>query len=201
MGTNMIDTVIRAAKNGDLPRLRRIKKESLLVTDANGWSPLHHAAAHGQSTTLRWLCQQELPLNQQTTLGMTPLMVACRNAATDACIKILLTAGADIHIKDNDNANALHHAILSDNIRSIKPLVERGIELNLLRHGLSPLQLAVELMRPDIAEYLVTHGADVEPLKITDPEDYTRYKPLQEARLLKEKLARTDCGAGPTMGL
>jgi hypothetical protein len=57
--------------------------------------------------------------------------------------------------------NALHCACVWGDLEAVKLLVENGIEINQPgEFGYRPLNIALDFGYPDIAEYLIAHGAD-----------------------------------------
>lgn len=73
---------------------------------------------------LRVAKQYDININLNDDLeGVTPLMLAARNADSKS-MEVLLKARANIEMKDNNGATALHYAILSGNIEVVEWLVE-----------------------------------------------------------------------------
>jgi len=67
------------------------------AVDEDGWTPLHHAAGEGHTSTVELLISHKAALDAQDPFGCTPLWVAAYNDRRDA-VKVLLIAGANERI-------------------------------------------------------------------------------------------------------
>lgn len=130
---NMIDAVTR----GDIPRIRQLLEDDprLLRAPGGRWHrpPLHHAAEYGHQ----------------------------------AVIELLLTHGAHITDADQmDHATALHWAASSGQLEVVQMLVDLGADVNDTSddHQAGPLGWAClgSTIQRDTAEYLLTHGAQLD---------------------------------------
>lgn len=65
--------------------------------------PLHEAAAEGDVETLRSLLAKRPDINARDDFWYTPLMSAAENGET-AAVKLLLEAGADVHLTDKNTS-------------------------------------------------------------------------------------------------
>jgi hypothetical protein len=72
-------------------------------------SALGLAAHHGHAKLVQALIAQHVPLNDRADWGWTPLMRAAMTGHLDA-LNLLLSAGADKSLKDEDGLTALDHA-------------------------------------------------------------------------------------------
>jgi uncharacterized protein len=85
-----------------------------------------------------------LPKNANAKGGVTALMVATREKATDT-IRVLLDGGAPINERAGNGATALLVALQNGDAATAKLLVERGADLDLANgKGWNPLYLAVK---------------------------------------------------------
>jgi ankyrin repeat protein len=74
--------------------------------------------------------------------------------------KQLLQIGhAQIGIKDCDQIPLLAQAISKQNVQAALFLLEQGVDVNEITHGLSPIQLAVKHHLPSVVEALCRNGA------------------------------------------
>jgi ankyrin repeat protein len=91
------DSLIRAAKRGDLVALREAIRPdtNLNVTDSQGWTPLFHAAHQGSIEALKLLIQAGADVNHGKETGFTALFSAVMSGHVEA-VHILLNAGAEI---------------------------------------------------------------------------------------------------------
>lgn len=93
----MTDSLIRAAKRGDLVALQEAIRSNanLNVTDSGGWTPLFHAAHQGCIEALKLLIQAGADVNHGKKTGFTALFSAVMGGHVEA-VRILLNAGAEI---------------------------------------------------------------------------------------------------------
>lgn len=93
----MTDSLIWAAKRGDLDALRKAihPDANLNGVDSQGWTPLFHAAGQGNTEALKLLIQAGADVNHGKETGFTALFSAVVAGHVDA-VRILLNAGAEI---------------------------------------------------------------------------------------------------------
>nr|WP_276508124.1 ankyrin repeat domain-containing protein [Endozoicomonas acroporae] len=101
--------------------LEKVKREgnlekSINLKDQRKRTPLHYAAEEGQghSSCLQLLLKKEYKgltcINAKDENGDTPLLLA----ATDACVRELIKAKADLHEKNNKGITLLHRIAMSE---------------------------------------------------------------------------------------
>ena len=73
--------------------------------------------------------------------------------------KLLHTCQAQINIKDADQTPLLAQAISKQNVQAALFLLEQGVDVNEMSHGLSPIQLAVKHHLPSVVEALCQNGS------------------------------------------
>jgi uncharacterized protein len=77
--------------------------------------------------------------------GMTPLLYAARHDHADI-VEMLLDNGADIHLTDANNINALLMAVENNSLASARLVIERGSDINEVDwYGRSPLWEAINV--------------------------------------------------------
>ena len=94
----------KASRNGDLGCVKRLSETGYPCNrgDSDGWLPIHHAAERGYVNIVRYLIKRSSEIDRQTTINKyTPLMLAAKEGRTE-CVKVLLDAGADFTIKDDN---------------------------------------------------------------------------------------------------
>lgn len=89
------------------------KGANATATDAEGWTPLHCAAAHNRTSCVGALLSlKNVSPNCRTCDGRTPLHVAA-SAADEDTLTLLLEKGANPALLDNSGATCLHYAAKS----------------------------------------------------------------------------------------
>ena len=74
-----------------------------------GWTPLHYAATHGHVDIMNLLLEQHAYIDAASPNGSTPLMMAAFYG-TPAAVKVLLEAGADPLLKNDQGLTAIDFA-------------------------------------------------------------------------------------------
>lgn len=101
--------------------------QQLLAHDVDvnktGWTPLHYAATKGDETIIQLLLDHFAYIDAESPNGSTPLMMAAMYAPSSA-VQLLLQAGADPTLKNQqgmnavDFANRLHRSEIAQLIQS-----------------------------------------------------------------------------------
>ena len=85
----------------------------LIAKDADvnksGWTPLHYAATGGHLDVINMLLENHAYIDADSPNGTTPLMMAARYGTT-AAVKLLLEAGADPALKNDQGLSAIDFA-------------------------------------------------------------------------------------------
>uniref|UniRef100_A0A3Q1ETH7 Cortactin-binding protein 2 n=1 Tax=Acanthochromis polyacanthus TaxID=80966 RepID=A0A3Q1ETH7_9TELE len=89
------------------------------VSDENGFTPLHFAAAHSHSAGA--------VVNSVAAGGQTSLFLACEAGRMD-CAQVLLSAGADRSLITTDGCTALHAAVRSGHVDTLRLLLCHPIQ-------------------------------------------------------------------------
>jgi len=105
--------------------------------------------------------QQGIHVNITNDHGQTPLMIAAKNEK-DTIVDILLTAKADISIKDKDGFSALLYAVAERNTQTVQNFIKAGANPNdSLPNNQTALMLAARAGNGDTVHLLIEAGADV----------------------------------------
>ena len=87
--------------------------KSLIARDADvnkpGWTALHYAATRGHVEVMRLLLDKSAYIDAASPNGTTPLMMAAFYG-TPAAVKLLLDAGADPFLKNQQDLTAIDFA-------------------------------------------------------------------------------------------
>ncbi|XP_059086810.1 serine/threonine-protein phosphatase 6 regulatory ankyrin repeat subunit A-like isoform X2 [Tigriopus californicus] len=150
-----------SAQNGHLETCRQLSilpKVDLNTKDANGMTCLHLCAFKDPEHSSRRFrrCRSQ---SQETHLPMGDLDFSQRNAD---CLKCLIDAGADIHIKDKFGRTALHYASVKGWFQCVHHLVTAGCSVDCADHDqITPLMLAtLSDSEAKCVEYLLVQKAN-----------------------------------------
>lgn len=133
-------------------------------------TPLHLALINEYNKTAAYLIEKKSEVNAANVNGMTPLMIAAE-FANPGLVKMLLSKGAEVNMKDNSSRTALFFAVTSyrdvnkkesDIVEVVKALVSKGAEVNIRTPGVK------------VEGVVDVDGVSVQYSKI----DYQGYTPL-----------------------
>eukprot|EP01114_Cavostelium_apophysatum_P006874 TRINITY_DN1840_c0_g1_i1.p1 TRINITY_DN1840_c0_g1~~TRINITY_DN1840_c0_g1_i1.p1 ORF type:complete len:1243 (-),score=449.77 TRINITY_DN1840_c0_g1_i1:160-3888(-) len=114
-------------------------------------------------------------INCEDKAGATLLQVASFHGNLDA-IKLLLSKGANVNSKDNDNISSLHKAVIGFHVDCVKFLLSNGANVNAVDNdGLTALHHACYHGKLDIVKLLLAAGAKV------NVQDNDKTSPLHHA--------------------
>lgn len=136
--------------------------------DNAGWGALLLAAVCGRAEVVSLLLAAGADVQaREYKFGGNALMHAAGLGHAEVVL-LLLAAGADIEAKDNSDRTALLRAAAGGRSRIVTNLISVGADANAKdREGCTPLIAAIEQGYPDIAEYILTHGRNVDVGAIT----------------------------------
>jgi len=97
-----------AALNGQTTLARKLIAKGADVNKP-GWAPLHYAATRGQLQVMTLLLDNHAYIDASSPNGTTPLMMAAFYG-TPSAVKLLLEAGADPLIKNDQSLSAIDFA-------------------------------------------------------------------------------------------
>ena len=154
-------SLYNAAFDGDIVQVLLAARADVTIANNDGETPLHAAIrSRRRDPATQLLGARDVP----NKLGQTPLHLASQ-LGSEAIIKPLLDAGANIQQADNKGATPLHVAADSSGCVSasvILLLLGRGADATIAdNEGVTPLQRAVKRGESDAILLLLDRGADV----------------------------------------
>jgi len=147
----------------------------LLFTPAYA-DPLHDAAKAGDLERVQQLVDGGANLDVPLQRGETPLIVAALAGQTEVA-ELLIARGATVQARNDRGFTALHAAVYRGHLAVVELLMANDFNVNDAenRFRATPLHLAAEDDRKDVAEFLVDKGADLEA------KEGNGYTPLTKA--------------------
>jgi len=131
--------------------------------DNNGSTPLMISVLGKNADLTKYLISQGADIQRRNSAGFSAVMSACR-FSDPATIALLLEQGAPLHELHAQYGSLLHFAVESNNIDTLKFLLERFDDPDMKIVGsirATPLLLAVEKNFTDAAMLLINRGAEV----------------------------------------
>ena len=131
----------------------------------NAHESIHKAARGGNIKALKKHLAEGIDVNAKTILNETPLMkAAIAHDEHVEVVKLLISSGADVNVKDANSFNALGGALSRGHQEILKLLIAAGADVNAEVDkfgGATPLHIAAQDGYKEIAELLIAKGADV----------------------------------------
>ena len=100
--------LMMAALKGHLDMVKKLVERDADVNKP-GWAPLHYAATSGHLAVMELLLEHHAFIDAESPNGTTPLMMAA-HYGTPAAVKLLLDAGADTTMKNQQGLSAIDFA-------------------------------------------------------------------------------------------
>jgi len=108
------------------------------------------------------LLEYKADVNNKTTDGNTPLLVACVGNGQYDMIKLLLDYGANPLLLNNKNSGSLMRIAIYGDTSSARLLLNKGVDINAKNNEKQPaLHFAVKSGNKDMIYWLIENGADV----------------------------------------
>ncbi|KJP85761.1 hypothetical protein AK88_04577 [Plasmodium fragile] len=159
-----------------LKYLHTLKKEIINQLDSNNvLSPIHAAAEEGNLEILKFLLENNVNINLTNKYHQNALHIACLENQ-EKVVQLLLTHNIDVNCKDNINGECpLMICIRTRNETLAHHILNEGknINYNLTNiHGETSLIYSIFYGLYDIADVLMTRGADVSVRDINGDKSY-----------------------------
>lgn len=134
---------------------------AVFVSSASA-SRLHDAVIEQDHEAVQKLLMEgDDPNEKMSEWGIAPLKIAAALGSL-RIVELLITAGADVNLKDSTGSVPLHAAAEKGNREIIAILLRHGADVNASddMHGVTPLHVAIFSARAGTVEYLLDNGAD-----------------------------------------
>ena len=157
MENNFGENIFKAAQSGDIASVKAYLDLGVPVdlTDEDGWSPIHHAIAHGQVEVIRLLMDRGcrmVPVKSRILPSLDHAGVhnsrkcdifdAARSGDT-AKLKECVELGVSVDVTDEDGRTPLHCAAGEGQVDTVKLLINKGCCIDPEDHnGLTPSMYA-----------------------------------------------------------
>uniref|UniRef100_A0A672TDH5 Histone-lysine N-methyltransferase EHMT1-like n=1 Tax=Sinocyclocheilus grahami TaxID=75366 RepID=A0A672TDH5_SINGR len=201
-----------ACENNHLETVKYLLKAGASTghKDMRGSTCLHLAARGGHTGVLQYfISMPSIDVNCKDDGGWAPLTWATENMNLEQ-VKMLISAGADVQIRDKEENVCLHWAAFSGCDKIAQLLLDKRSDLHAVNiHGDSPLHIAVRQNQLDCVMLFLSRGADVN-LKNKDGETplnccsvnskmwtiLNTNKKLTDARRVKDRTVSKDVSRG-----
>ena len=117
--------ILDAVQSGDIGTVKKFLDEGVPVdlTDEEGWSLLHHAAALGQVKVINLLRERGCRIDLIDNEGRTPLHYAATNGDIET-IRILIEMGSYVNSVDNEGNTPLKWSVMCEQNVAIEELTK-----------------------------------------------------------------------------
>ncbi|HTY92524.1 MAG TPA: ankyrin repeat domain-containing protein [Steroidobacteraceae bacterium] len=172
------------------------------VTRPDGSTPLQWAVFNGNTAEVKRLLAAHADVKAVNDYGVTAMQLAA-DASNTEVIQLLLKAGADADSPNPDGETALHLVARAGNVEAAQALLRYGAHVDARERfgGQTPLMWAVARRHPQMAELLISRGANVDARSLV--RDYQRVATAESRAKQLDRggftplmyAARENCGA------
>ncbi|XP_043545970.1 inversin isoform X2 [Chiloscyllium plagiosum] len=154
-------------------------KSGTIPSDSQGATPLHYAAQSNFAETVEVFLKHPSVKDDPDLEGRTAFMWAAGKGSDDVLrIMLRIKSDIDINMADKYGGTALHAAVLSGHVNTVKLLLKYGAQvdaMDVMKH--TPLFRACEMGHKEVIHTLIEGGARVDLL------DQDGHSPLHWAAL------------------
>jgi ankyrin repeat protein len=149
-------------------------KSDINKRGVDGSTPLQYAVYENDVAEVRRLLKAGANVSLANSYGATPMGLAAETGNSEI-IKLLLDAGADPESPNADGQTALLLVARTGNVDAAKLLVDHGAKVDAKEKwgGQTPLMWASARRHPQMMQFLISKGADVNARSID--RDYQRH--------------------------
>ena len=119
--------IFDAVQSGDITTVKKFLDEGVPVdlTDEEGWSLLHHAAALGQVEVINLFREKDCCVDLIDNEGRTPLHYAATNGDIET-IGLLIEMGSNVNSVDSEGNTPLKWSVMCEQNAAIEELTKHG---------------------------------------------------------------------------
>ncbi|XP_062574844.1 serine/threonine-protein phosphatase 6 regulatory ankyrin repeat subunit B-like [Saccostrea cucullata] len=144
----------------------------LEIKDNNGWTVLHSACRGGSLKIVTFLINRGLDFNALSSDGKGILHRACFSGKFQICDYLVKNHPNLLEVRDKFNNSALHDAARGGNVRIVKLLIEKKMDIrSLKKDGTTVLHQCCRFGKMKMCEYLINNFPDL--LEIRDNKGWT----------------------------
>eukprot|EP00744_Colponema_vietnamica_P016963 GILI01023816.1.p1 GENE.GILI01023816.1~~GILI01023816.1.p1 ORF type:complete len:442 (+),score=155.43 GILI01023816.1:55-1380(+) len=155
--TNGSTVLHEAAGNGDVPMIEALTSLGATVEQSSQYgTPLQWAVTNGRTDAVKTLLRLGASPNGSNAPNCQfppPLVLCCSHGATEL-VRMLVEFGADVNAQDQQGWTPLQCAAESGHLDLVKLLVQKGADPNVVTHGQTARDLALQYVHADVASYL-----------------------------------------------
>lgn len=141
--------------------LLQVNPELINLADETGHTPLHYAAAGGQTEVAKYLISEGADVNALNTVNQSVLLYAAYFGNAEIA-EALIANGATLDDQDIFGRNPLHYAARQRSVDALMVLIDNRAKLDSRDSiGETPLHFAIRWGYDDIAGMLIDGGADL----------------------------------------
>jgi len=124
------------------------------VKNNNGNTPLHLATQNNREAVVKLLIDAGADVDLQNNNKRTPINYTDLNKTI---VSMLIAAKANVNIQDKDGNTILFNAVDTNNIDTVRMLLEVDADIDLSSNGITPLQHAIDKKYTEVARLILQH--------------------------------------------